>query len=80
MMMVDVKRYRKGLALLAERVQALLKDGYHVLFQFKSDDMAMVSLRHHNGNRVTLKFTTNDYTITQQTNHIITHRETVCES
>lgn len=80
MMMKDVKRYRKGLALLAERVQALLGDGYHVLHQFKDDDLAMVSLRHHNGNRITLKFTTNDYTITQQTNRIITHRETVRES
>lgn len=78
--MANVKRYHKGLALLAERVQALLGDGYHVLFQFKSDDLAMVSLRHHNGNRITLKFTSNDYTITQQTNHIITHRETVRES
>lgn len=80
MMMANVRRYRKGLALLAERVQALLDDGYNVLFQFKSDNLAMVSLRHHNGNRITLKFTTNDYTITQQTNHIITHRETVRES
>ena len=79
-MITDCRRYRKGLALLAERVQALLEDGYHVLFQFKSDDLAMVSLRHHNGNRITLKFTTNDYTITQQTNHISTHRETVRES
>lgn len=80
MMMADVRRYRKGLALLAERVQALLGDGYHVLYQFKSDELAMVSLRHHNGNRITLKFTTNDYTITQRTNNIITHRETVRES
>lgn len=80
MMMADVRRYRKGLALLAERVQALLKDGYHLVIQFKDDDLAIVCLRHHNGNRITLKFTTNDYTITQQTNHIITHRETVCES
>lgn len=80
MMIADVRRYRKGLALLAERVQALLGDGYHVMFQVKEDDLAMVSLRHHNGNRITLKFTTNDYTITQQTNHIITHRETVRES
>lgn len=79
-MMKDFKRYHKGLVLLAERVQALLDDGYHVSFQFRSDDLAMVSLRHHNGNRITLRFTTNDYTITQSTNHIITHRETVCES
>lgn len=79
-MMADVRRYRKGLALLAERVQALLGDGYHVLFQFKNNDFAIVSMRHHNGNRIILKFTTNDYTITQHTNHIITHRETVRES
>lgn len=80
MMMANVKRYRKGLALLAERVQALLDDGYHILFQFKDKNLALVTLKHHNGNRITLSFTTNDYTITQKTNHIITHRETVRES
>lgn len=70
--------YRKGLALLAERVQGLLADGYHVLFEYKDSSIAICKLRHHNGNRITLKFTTNDFTITQQTNYIITHRETVC--
>lgn len=79
-MMEDDRRYRKGITLLSKRVQSLLDDGYHILFQFKDKDLVIVTLRHHNGNRITITFSTNDYTITQKTNYITTHRETVHKS
>lgn len=68
----------KGLCALNERVQSLLNDGYHILFHYKSDDLQMVKLRHHNGNRIVLKLTFSDGILSQRTNHIPTFHAKVC--
>lgn len=64
----DMKK--KGLEHLNQRVQDLLKDGYHIVINFKDNSLCLIKLRHHNGNRITLKFHILDGTITQHTNNI----------
>ena len=62
-----------------ERVQSMLTDGYHVQFQSISitSDLLWCSLRHHNGNRVTLYGYVCENKIVQRTNHIVTHTGTL---
>ena len=72
----DIKQ--KGLELLNQRVQDLLADGYHIVINYKDNSLCLVKLRHHNGNRITLKFHILDGTITQCTNHIQVYTHKVC--
>lgn len=68
----------KGLCALNERVQSLLEDGYHILFHYKADDLELVKLRHHNGNRIVLKLTFCDGILSQRTNQVPTFHAKVC--
>lgn len=60
----------KGLAAFDERLQGLLKDGYHIMISYKDDVLCFVKLRHHNGNRITLKLDIPSGELSQLTNHI----------
>ncbi len=66
--------YQKGLALFSQRVQDLLGDGYHVVVKYEHDDLCLAKLRHHNGNKITLKFNVGEGIISQLTNHIQNYR------
>lgn len=68
----------KCLAALAERVQGFLDDGYHIIVNYKSDDLCLVKLRHHNGNRIQLTLRINDGTLEQTTNNIKNYTRKVC--
>lgn len=72
----DIKM--KGLALLNNRVQDLLQDGYHVIINYKSDDLCLVKLRHHNGNRIVVKYNAVDGILSQHTNNIEVFHHEVC--
>lgn len=69
---------QKGLELLNQRVQDLLADGYNIVINYKDDSLCLVKLKHHNGNRITLKFHILDGTITQCTNNIQNYTHKVC--
>lgn len=64
------ENYQKGLALFSQRVQDLLDDGYHVVVKYEDNLLCLVKLRHHNGNKITLKFNVREGIISQLTNHI----------
>ena len=68
----------KRLAVLSERVQGFLDDGYTTMFDYHYKDMVCYKLRHKNGNVIFLKMNIVDGTLTQCTNGIQTHSETVC--
>lgn len=62
-----------------ERVSNLLGDGYHILFKSSgvSDDMWFVSLRHRNGNRVSITACWRKNQLIQRTNGKIVHESTL---
>ena len=68
----------KCLAALTERVQGFLDDGYHIIINYKSDDLCLVKLRHHNGNRIQLTLRLNDRILEQTTNHVKNYTHKVC--
>lgn len=70
-------RKLKCLAAFIERQQGLLQDGYHVLVNYTSDTLCMTKLRHHNGNRITLKLDMMDGILSQRTNNIENYRQKV---
>lgn len=58
-----------------ERVRSLTDDGYHVSFRASgiTSNLLWATLRHHNGNKVTIKAYVDENRIVQRTNHIVTH-------
>lgn len=58
-----------------ERVQSLVDDGYNVVFRSSgiSSYFLWATLRHHNGNRVTVRACVKDNRIEQRTNHVLVH-------
>lgn len=62
-----------------ERVSSLLGDGYAVVFRSSgvSDDMWFASLRHRNGNRVSLTAYWQRNQLVQRTNGRIVHESTL---
>lgn len=68
--MNDFDRKLKGLAALNERLQGFLQDGYHVVVNFKDDTLCLIKLRHHNGNKITLKLNIPSGELSQLTNHV----------
>ncbi len=73
-MSTQSENYQKGLALFSQRVQDLLADGYHVVVKYEHDDLYLIKLRHHNGNKITLKFNVKQGIISQLTNYIQNYR------
>lgn len=71
-------RKQKGLAALNERVQGFLNDGYHIIINYKDDVLCLVKLRHHNGNRITLKLDMVSGELSQLTNNIRNYHQKVC--
>lgn len=69
----------KALRSWNERVSGLLDDGYKVVFRSSGipDDMWFVSLRHRNGNRVSMTAYWRRNQIIQRTNGLITHESTL---
>lgn len=68
----------KGLAALNQRVQDLLKDGYHIIVQFHDEQLCLVKLRHHNGNRIVLKLDYRSGYLSQLTNSVRCYNHKVC--
>lgn len=68
--MNEFDRKQKGLAALNERLQGFLQDGYHVIISYKDETLCLVKLRHHNGNRITIKLDIPSGELSQLTNHI----------
>ncbi len=62
-----------------ERVQSLVDDGYHVTFRASgfASDFYWATLRHHNGNKVTISAYIDENRIMQRTNHIVVHEGTL---
>lgn len=58
-----------------ERVQSLIDDGYHIAFCSSGmySKVYWATLRHHNGNRVTIRAFLLENRIEQRTNHVLTH-------
>ena len=69
----------KALRLWNERISGLLDDGYKVVFRSNgfSDDMWFVSLRHRNGNRVSMTAYWRRNQLIQRTNGLISHEGTL---
>lgn len=76
--MNDFDRKQKALNALAERVQGLLKDGYHIMVKYQDESLCLIKLRHHNGNRITLKLYITSGELSQLTNHIPVFSQKVC--
>ena len=72
------ERYNKGLAIFSKRVQDLLQDGYHIVVHFKDNSLCLVKLRHHNGNKITIKYNYPEGIVTQRTNNVLNFHEQVC--
>lgn len=58
-----------------QRVDSLLTEGYHVSFTATgmTSNLLFASLRHHNGNRVTLRAYVDTNRMEQRTNHILVY-------
>ena len=69
----------KALRLWNERISGLIDDGYTVAFKSSgiSDDMWFVSLRHRNGNRVSMTAYWRSNQLIQRTNGLISHEGTL---
>lgn len=69
----------KAARALRERVSSLLDDGYNIVFSscgFTSE-MWFVSLRHSNGNRITMTAYWQKNQLVQRTNGAVTHEGTL---
>lgn len=77
-MMCENVQTIKALAAFNERVQGLLDDGYHKIIDYDSSDLAMVKLRHHNGNRIIIRLYKNECRIIQHTNNVLNYTCKVC--
>lgn len=71
----DFDNKLKGLSALNRRVDDLCKDGYYINFMYQSDDMQLIKMVHHNGNRISLILKWSSGTISQRTNN----KEVYCE-
>lgn len=60
----------KGLSILYQRMEDLKKDGYDVVTNYHDNNLCIVKLRHRNGKRITLKYSTEDGIVSQSTNNI----------
>lgn len=69
----------KALRVWHERVASLVDDGYKVVFRSNGipDDMWFVSLRHRNGNRVSMTAYWRKNQLIQRTNGLISHESTL---
>lgn len=76
-MCTDTDRNLKSLATLAQRVQDFLDDGYWVFINYKDNSLALVRLRHQNGNIITLKLNRQNGKFCQYTNGILVHEQTL---
>lgn len=76
-MMRDI-RYIRGVAIFEMRLQYLLDDGYHISHRYEDEQLFLVKLRHHNGNRIILKLTFPDGILSQFTNHVKKYADKVC--
>lgn len=57
-----------------ERLRSHVQDGYVVRHETKMDTFYMVRLKHmSNGNEIVLKADFEHYSLSQKTNHILTH-------
>lgn len=75
--MCNVDLQQKGLATLVQRVQDLICDGYTIFIKYHDASVALVRMRHTNGNTITLKYNIHKSLITQTTNGKITHSQEV---
>lgn len=66
--MNDYDRFLKGLFILSNRVESLLKEGYQVMFQYKQKDLCLIKMCHKNGNIIILKLKFPDGILLQHTN------------
>lgn len=76
--MTDFDRKQKGLAALNERLQGFLQDGFHVIVSYKDEQLCLVKLRHHNGNRISLKLDIPNGELSQFTNNIKVFNQKMC--
>lgn len=60
----------KGLSILYQRMEDLKKDGYDIVTNYQDNNLFLVKLRHRNGKRITLKYSTEDGIVSQSTNNI----------
>lgn len=60
----------KAHAAFMERLHGLLEDGFHTNVSYTCKEFTMYKLRHHNGNRVTLKLDYRNGELSQFTNNI----------
>lgn len=69
----------KAARALKERVSSLLDDGYTIVFRSSvfNSDMWFVSLRHSNGNRITITAYLQKNQLIQRTNGAVTHAGTL---
>ena len=72
---LEMMQKRKALLVFDQRVDSLKEDGYRLLFKSTGDvpDVWFASLRHRNGNRVTLAAYWKRNRLVQRTNGIVTH-------
>lgn len=65
--------------LFRERVNSLVSDGYKIVFSSTglTSSMWFVSLRHQNGNRVTIAVYWDTNRLVQRTNGVIVHESTL---
>lgn len=70
---------KRAMLLFNERVRSLTDDGYHVSFRANgiASNLLWATLRHHNGNRITIKAYVDENRIEQRTNQIVTHAGTL---
>lgn len=60
----------KGLSILYQRVEDLKKDGYDIITNYQDNNLCIVKLRHRNGKRITLKYSTENGIVSQSTNNV----------
>lgn len=61
----------KALVALNDRVQGLLEDGFHVLVNYKDQNLCLVKLIHHNGKRITVKLDRKSGELSQYSNNVL---------
>lgn len=76
--MIDKNQF-KTLAAYNDRLQGFLQDGYHIIVTYNDDTLVMAKLRHHNGNRITLKLYVRQGRIVQYTNNVTILDQTLCK-
>lgn len=60
----------KGLSILYQRMEDLKKDGYDIVANYQDNYLCLVKLRHQNGKRITLKYSSKDGVVSQSTNNV----------